>query len=164
MTQQCLLVFTCKDTFGIIAAVTTFLSEQHAFICELSEFGDPSTGKFFLRCLFEFPNDNLNMELLSQKFSPIAKRFQADWKFIAPGYRPKVLILVSKFGHCLNDLLYRYQSKRLDMQVEAVISNHTDLKEMVSLYQVPFLHLPTQPQNKGEQEGKILSFIEEKKD
>ena len=163
MTQQCLLAFTCQDTFGIIAAVTTFLSEQHAFICELSEFGYPSTGKFFLRCLFEFPNDSLNIELLSQKFSPIARRFQADWKFIEPDYKPKVLILVSKFGHCLNDLLYRYESKRLDMQVEAVISNHTDLKEMVCRYQVPFLHLNIQPQNKAEQEGKILSFIEEKK-
>jgi formyltetrahydrofolate deformylase len=161
MTQQCLLTFTCPDTYGIIASVTTFLSDQKAFIRELSEFGDHSTGKFFLRCLFEFPDDTLDIALLSQKFSPIAKRFQADWKFLQPNYKQKTLILVSKFSHCLNDLLYRHQSNRLEMQIEGVISNHNDLEKMVQSYQIPFIHLPLDPKNKKEQEEKILSFIEE---
>lgn len=163
MPQQCLLVFTCKDTYGIIAAVTTFLSEQKAFIRELSEFGDPSTEKFFLRCEFEFPNDTLDLSSLSQKFQGIASRFQAEWKFIEPGYKPKTLIFVSKFSHCLNDLLYRFQSKRLDLQIEGVISNHTDLEEMVRSYKLPFLHIPVEQKNKLEQEKKILSIIDEKK-
>jgi formyltetrahydrofolate deformylase len=163
MNQQYLLVFTCKDTFGIIASVTTFLSEQHAFIRELSEFGDPLTGRFFLRCLFEFPKGAPDLATLSQKFSPIATRFQAEWKLLEPSYRPKVLILVSKFSHCLNDLLYRNQTNRLPMQVEGVISNHTDLEQMVKRYGLPFLHLPVKPENKAEQEAKMLAFVDEKK-
>jgi formyltetrahydrofolate deformylase len=163
MAQEFLLIFTCQDTFGIIAAVTSFLSEQRAFIRELSEFGDPSTGRFFLRCLFEFPSEEILLENLSQKFAPIASRFKADWKFIASNFKPKTVILVSKFGHCLNDLLYRQQSRRLEMDITGVISNHTDLKEIVENYQIPFIHLPIKSNDKQEQEEKIISFIEEKK-
>lgn len=118
MTQQVLLIFTCQDTYGIIASVTTFLSNQMAFICELSEFGDPITGKFFLRCHFQFLKQHVNLEELSDKFHPLADRFQAEWKFLEPSYRPKTLILVSKFDHCLNDLLYRCQAHRLQMGCE----------------------------------------------
>lgn len=163
MNQQYLLVFTCKDTFGIIANVTTFLSEQHAFIRELSEFGDPLTGRFFLRCLFEFPKGAPEVALLSKKFSPIANKFQAEWKIVEPTYQHKILILVSKFSHCLNDLLYRQSTNRLSMHVEGVISNHNDLHEMVSRYHLPFMHLPMKPENKKEQEEKILKFVEDKK-
>lgn len=163
MPQKYLLVFTCKDTYGIIASVATFLSQQKAFIRELSEFGDPFTGMFFLRCLFEFSDEFCGLEALSQKFKPIAENFQADWKFIEPSYKPKTLIMVSKFSHCLNDLLHRYQTNRLAYQVEGVISNHPDLKEMAAYYGLPFMHLPINADNKAQQEQKILDFIEEKK-
>lgn len=163
MNQQFLLTFICKDTFGIIATVTTFLREQNAFIRELSEFGDPITGKFFLRCSFEFPNEVPDLPSLCQKFTPVAQNFQAEWKIIPSSYKPKALILVSKFSHCLNDLLYRYQSERLNMEVNAVISNHTDLEKMVQKYEIPFLFLPVSPENKTSQEEKIFSIIEEKK-
>lgn len=163
MNQQFLLIFTCKDTYGIIATVTTFLSQQHAFICELSEFGDPSTGKFFLRCLFEFPEETIDLASLSRKFIPIAQKFQADWQFIVPSYKPKTLILVSKFSHCLNDLLYRHQANRLSMDIEAVISNHPDLQGMVEYYGIPYLYMPVNKENKIDQEEKILSIIHEKK-
>lgn len=162
MTQQYLLSFTCKDTFGIIASVTTFLSEQQAFIRELSEFGDPVTGRFFLRCLFEFPKGAPEVVSLSEKFSPVARRFQADWKFIEPTYKPKTIIFVSKFSHCLNDLLYRCQSNRLAMDVVGVVSNHTDLEKMVRGYDLPFLYFPINKENKIQQEEKILALLEEK--
>lgn len=162
MTKQFLLIFTCPDTYGIIANITTFLSEQKAFICELSEFGDPTTARFFLRCLIKFPKD-IDLVSLSTRFSSIAQKFKAVWKFIEPSHKPKTLILVSKFSHCLNDLLYRYQSNRLSMELEAVISNHTDLEHMVRAYNVPFHHFPIQPEHKIDQEEKILSIIEEKK-
>src|ERR1700733_2153385 len=112
MLHQYILIFSCKDAYGILAKVTSFLSEQHAFIRELSEFGDSTTGKFFLRCLFELQTE-ADLEEFSEKFTPVAKHFQADWRFIESSHQPKTLILVSKFGHCLNDLLYRYHSKRL---------------------------------------------------
>lgn len=162
MTRPILLTFTCQDTYGIIATVTTFLKEQQAFIRELSEFGDPSTGRFFLRCLFEFSNNHYNISKLRQNFIPIGEHLKADWKFIEPSQKPKALIMVSKFSHCLNDLLYRNQSQRLDMQIEGVISNHTDLEKMVRNYDLPFLHLPINAENKANQEDKLLSIISEK--
>src|SRR5579862_4641289 len=93
--QQYLLVFSCKDTYGIIAHVTGFLSENQAFIRELSEFGDPHTGKFFLRCLFEFPQGAPDLAALLKKFSQVASRFDAEWKFLESSLKPKTLILVS---------------------------------------------------------------------
>lgn len=161
--QQFLLRFTCKDTFGIIASVTTFLSDHQAFIRELSEFGDPTTGRFFLRCLFEFPKGSPNINVLESDFKPIAERFHADWKFIPSSYKPKVLILVSKLSHCLNDLLYRWHTKRLLVDVQGVISNHNDLEKMVQGYDLPFFYYPVKTENKVQQEEKILSFVQEKK-
>lgn len=163
MTQQYLLTFSCKDTFGIIAAVTTFLSSQKAFIRELSEFGDSMTGRFFLRCLFEFPHGGHDLATLTEKFQPIANQFQANCQFIESTYKPKVLILVSKFGHCLNDLLHRNDSKRLSMSIEGVISNHSDMEKLVQGYGVPFHHLPVTSDNKTQQEHKIIEFIDKKK-
>lgn len=160
---QFLLRFTCKDTFGIIASVTTFLSDHQAFIRELSEFGDPTTGRFFLRCLFEFPKGSPNISALESDFKPIAERFHADWKFIESSYKPKVLILVSKLSHCLNDLLYRWHTKRLPVDIQGVISNHNDLEKMVQGYGLSFVHYPVKTDNKVQQEEKILSFVQEKK-
>jgi formyltetrahydrofolate deformylase len=162
MTQHYVLTFSCKDTYGILASVTSFLSQNLAFIRELSEFGDPVTGQFFLRCLFEFQQAP-DLSMLSKKFIPIAETFRAQWKFIPSSHRPKTLILVSKFDHCLNDLLYRHHSKRLDIEVEAVISNHSDLEKMVQFYNLPFYFFPITANDKTEQEEKILSIVEEKK-
>lgn len=160
MKQQYLLTFSCNDTFGIIAAVTTFLSAQKAFIRELSEFGDPVTGRFFLRCLFEFPEGSMDVSEITEKFRSIAERFQADCKFIEGSYKPKTLIMVSKFGHCLNDLLHRNESKRLSMDIAAVISNHSDMERLVQGYGIPFLHLPVKADNKLQQEDTIIDFIQ----
>lgn len=160
MDNQYLLIFTCKDTYGIISAITTFLSDCKAFIHELSEFGDKVTGNFFLRCHFRI--HDLDTVALNQKFTQIGERFQADWKFVDILHKPKTLILVSKYSHCLNDLLYRYQFKKLDLDLQAVISNHPDLAEMTSNYNVPFFHFPITSNNTMDQEKKILSFIMEK--
>jgi len=162
MTKHYLLTFSCKDTCsGILAGVTTFLSEQQAFILELSEFGDIFTNNFFLRCLLEFPQGEPDLSLLSEKFQPLAQRFDAEWKFIDLSYKPKIIILVSKFGHCLNDLLHRHQSTRLPVEIIAVISNHRDHEKLVQDYGLSFLYFPTE--NKDELEKIVLSIVEEKK-
>lgn len=158
--KQYLLIFSCTDTFGIIAKVTAFLSEERAFIEELSEFGDPTTSKFFLRCQFRFPEKAPAMAELSRRFEKVAAQFNAAWKFIEMSYQPKVMIAVSKFGHCLNDLLYRVQSKRLEMKIECVVSNHQEFEKMVRSYDIAFYYLPIE--NKKQQEEKILSLIEER--
>jgi formyltetrahydrofolate deformylase len=160
MAQQYLLNFSCKDTFGVIANVTTFLSEEKAFIRELSEFGDPITGMFFLRCLFEFPQGAPNLGSLAEKFAPIGKKFHAQFRFTSTAEKPKVLILVSKLSHCLNDLLHRTFSQRLAITIVGIASNHTDLAPMAKTAGLPFWHLPVDPANKREQEEKILRLVE----
>jgi formyltetrahydrofolate deformylase len=161
MTQQFLLIFSCKDTYGIIAHVSGFLSENQAFIRELSEFGDPHTGTFFMRCLFEFPQGTPNLMDLSKKFIRIASRFDAEWKFLDTSLKPKTLILVSKLGHCLNDLLYRQHTQSLGIDIAAVLSNHTTQEKLVKFYDLPFMHLAVTSENKTTQEEAILSFVED---
>lgn len=156
-----LLIFTCKDTFGIIAEVTAFLSAKRAFICELSEFGDTLTGRFFLRAVFEFPENTPDLSELSASFTPTAKKFEAEWKFIDTQVKQNGLILVSKLDHCLNDLLYRVHSKRLTLNIKAVVSNHTLLENTLKAQGIPFLHLPLTEATKSLQEDKLLALIEE---
>jgi len=161
MAKQFLLIFSCKDTYGIIGHVSSFLSDNQAFIRELSEFGDPHTGKFFMRCLFEFPQAIPELMILSKKFASIAARFDAEWKFLDASLKPKTLILVSKLGHCLNDLLYRQHAQSLNIDIAAILSNHTTQEKLATFYNVPFTHFPVSSENKAAQEEAILAFIEE---
>lgn len=157
MKEQYILTFSCPDSYGIIASVTSFLTSHKAFICELSEFGDSFTHKFFLRCVFELEQGKI--ENLKKEFISLAQKLQADWKFIPASYKPKTLILVSKYSHCLNDLLHRVETKRLNMEVVGVISNHPDLEKMVVYHGIPFHYYPAH--DKESQEKKILSFIQD---
>lgn len=160
--QQYLLLFSCKDTYGILAHVTGFLSDNRAFIRELSEFGDPVSGTFFLRCVFEFPDHTPDLPAIQQKFTPVAAKFHAQCAFLPSNHRPKTLILVSKWGHCLNDLLFRCHSRALAIDIAAVASNHTDHERLVKSYDLPFIHFPVSADKKTEQEEQILSLIQEK--
>lgn len=156
MHPQFILLFSCKDSHGILARVTSFLSDHGAFIRELSEFGDPITGKFFLRCVFECS------KLPQAQFKEVAAPFDAEYRFVDPTRKPKVLILVSKWGHCLNDLLHRCESGALHMDISAVVSNHTAQEKRVRSYDLPFIHLPVTAESKSQQEEQILSLVEEK--
>lgn len=161
MTEQYLLIFSCKDTHGIIAQVTNFLSHTDAFIRELSEFGDPATGKFFLRCLFEFPQKKPDLAQFYKQFLQVAARFDAEFKFVESSFRPKTMILVSKWGHCLNDLLFRHYNNTLAMDITSIVSNHTDQERLARYYDLPFIHLPVHADNKTAQEKQILALIQE---
>lgn len=154
MPNQYILKFSCPDSYGIIAKVTTFLSNHKAFICELSEFGDPFTKKFFLRCVFDFEGEISHLE---KEFTPLAQSLKAEWKFIPSSYLTKTLILVSKYSHCLNDLLHRNETGRLKLDIRGIISNHPDLEKMANYHGVPFHYYPAK--DKEEQEKKILQFI-----
>lgn len=153
-----ILTLSCKDRLGIVSKVSNFLSQQHGFILELSQFGDTSTGQFFMRCVFEFQKNPLSFEQFAKEFQPVARELELSWKLHDPLQKPRVLLLVSTQGHCLNDLLHRTQSGSLPMEVAAVVSNHESLAEMTRWYQIPFHHWPAT--NKAEQEEKIASLVE----
>ncbi|MCF7806102.1 MAG: formyltetrahydrofolate deformylase [Simkaniaceae bacterium] len=153
-----ILVLSCRDDYGIVAAISTFLTEQKSFITELSQYGDPSTQQFFLRTEFE-TQPTMTVETLSSQFQPIADIYGMTFQFRAKDTRFKAMILVSKQGHCLNDLLHRVQMGSLNMDVQCIVSNHSTLEHMAKWHSIPFYHLPID-QNKEEQEQQILDIAE----
>lgn len=160
--KKYLLTLSCPDTFGIVAKVTTLLSESGGFIVELAQYGDSVTGRFFMRCVFIFENGQDKIASFSERFAAIAKTFSMDWSVIEADYRPKVLILVSKTGHCLNALLNKAATGTLPIDVAGVVSNHLTQEEICGWYKTPFHYLPVTPENKREQEQEIMKLVEKK--
>lgn len=152
-----ILTLSCKDRLGIISKITTFLSQHNGFILEMAQFGDVSTGRFFMRCVFEFQKNPLSFEQFAAYFAPVANELELSWELHDPLQKPRVLLLVSTQGHCLNDLLHRSQSGSLPMEVAAVGSNHEILSEMARWYKIPFHHWPMT--QKETQEEKIASLV-----
>ena len=146
---------------GIVAAVASFLAQQDCNILESAQFDDEGTGHFFMRTVFGTGETTPNLENLTAAFDPIARRFAMDCSIHNQAEKPKVLILVSRPGHCLNDLLYRTTTGALDMEVVGVVSNHLDQKPLADFYKLPFHHLPITPETKRAQEAQILEISDQ---
>jgi formyltetrahydrofolate deformylase len=159
--KRYILTLSCEDTIGIVAAVTSFLSDHDGFILESAQFGDASTNKFFMRCNFEAGEKAPTREEIAEKFTPIAEKFSMKWELYNEEYKPKLLLMVSKEGHCLNDLLHRWHVGALPVEIAAVIGNHEDLKPMADFHNIPFHHLPVTKDTKAEQEGQIYKIVQE---
>ena len=159
--KSVILSLSCIDRIGIVHAVTGFLGDHRLNIVESQQFGDPDTGRFFLRIQAEPTGLESNVEELRADFVPLAERFAMTWGLHDAGRRPLLLLLVSKLGHCLNDLLYRYQTGALAVEIPAIVSNHPDLAGMAETYGVPFHHLPVTPDTKAEQEAGVLALVDE---
>jgi formyltetrahydrofolate deformylase len=159
--KKYILKLSCKDTIGIVAAVSGFLSENSGFIIESAQLGDDSTGNFFMRTVFEVQNGKQNHTELKSKFTEIADKFKMQWELHDCSFKPRILLMVSKQGHCLNGLLHRYASGSLNAQIPLIISNHEEMEEMANWYKIPYHHLPVTPDNKQKQEQQILDLIKE---
>jgi formyltetrahydrofolate deformylase len=157
--QQYILTLACRDVMGIVARVATFLAHAQCFILESGQFGDATTGRFFMRTHFE-SRSGATLEQLQQAFAPIAQEFGMEWQLTDPALRPRLLLMVSKQGHCLSHLLHRYQSGALPVQIAAVVSNHTDLQELVGWYRIPFHHLPITAETKLQQETQLMHLVD----
>lgn len=155
-----ILTITCPDAVGIVAAVSGFLAGQGLFITESSHFSDTITGRFFMRTVFRGQPNLPALDMLKSAFAEIAKPFEMDWNIYDSAAKPRVLILVSKFDHCLHDLLYRYRTGTLPIEIPAVVSNHPDLQRIVEWHGIPFHHLPVTKETKAEQEAKILEMVD----
>lgn len=160
MKKRYILTLFCTDTHGIVAAVSGFLAQSGGFIIESAQFGDFSTGRFFMRTEFDAAHDAASIRM---QFAPLAEKFSMEWSLYDLEKKPRLLILVSKEGHCLNDLLHRYRTGGLGVEIPAVVSNHTSLKQMVDWHDIPFVHLPITPETKQSQEQELLKIIDEQK-
>lgn len=156
-----ILTATCRAVSGIVAAVTSFLAQRDCYICALEQFDDQSTEKFFMRAVFQLQGQSPDIAAINEEFAAVAEGFGMAWHIHDPSVAAKVLIMVSKLDHCLEDLLYRRNKGELNMEITAVVSNHQDLRPTVERQGIRFIHLPIKPDNKAIQEERLLEIIDE---
>jgi formyltetrahydrofolate deformylase len=159
---QYTLTISCPDRIGVVAEVSGFLAHHECFITSSSHFGDTETGQFFMRTAFLLP-PGLSFADLTPKFAPIASKFAMKWWFHDETRKDRVLLLVSKQGHCLNNMLYLYLSGSLRIDIPAIVSNHRDLEQMSGWHRIPFYHLPVTNETRAQQEDKIIKLVEDLK-
>jgi formyltetrahydrofolate deformylase len=152
------LTLSCPDRRGIVHAVASFLLVTGCTIIESQQYGDAGTGLFFMRVHFAAQEPGVDLTSLSQGFAATGASFRMTWQIHDAAARMPALILVSKFGHCLNDLLFRHSIGALPVSVPAVVSNHPDFRALVESYGIPFVHLETTPDTKAEQEARLLEI------
>ncbi|MHC5352512.1 formyltetrahydrofolate deformylase, partial [Metapseudomonas furukawaii] len=157
-----ILKISCPATSGIVAAVTTYLAGRECYLSELAQFDDEFTGRFFMRAVFRFnAGARPDLAALRQGFVDVAVPFDMDWELFE-GNRPMpVLLMVSKYDHCLADLLYRHQKGEMDMRITAIVSNHLDLRPMAEREGIRFVYLPVTRDTKAQQEAALLQLVEE---
>ena len=158
---QHILLVKCPDRRGIVAAVSGYLSENQASIVESNQFNDPDGDQFFMRTLFRQDGELMpSVEVLREGFKPIAERFGMSWELHDASRRPRLLILVSKFGHCLYDLLHRWRAGLLPVEIASVESNHEDMRSFVEWSGLPYHYLPMVKGQKAAQEAAIMELVD----
>jgi formyltetrahydrofolate deformylase len=165
-TQGFILKISCPDRPGIVHAVSQFLFNQTANILDSAQFSDTFTNRFFMRVHFAKTTQELNLQKLQDLFKEIGESFQMDWELFDATSKPKVLIMVSKLGHCLNDLLFRTHSGYLPIEIAGIVSNHQDFQNLAAGYKIPFHYMPLSSSNderKNEQEEQLLKLIDQEK-
>jgi len=156
-----ILTLSCPDTTGIVYHVSAFLFERGGNILDSQQFGDESTGLFFLRIHFDVPPAPQNSDSLKNEFAPIAEKFRMNWNIHARKTRARLMLLVSKQGHCLNDLLFRWHSGQLAVDIPAIVSNHHDFEPLATSYGIPFHYLPLSADNKPQQEERMRALVQQ---
>ncbi|KFI24225.1 formyltetrahydrofolate deformylase [Paenirhodobacter enshiensis] len=160
MTTSHVLTVTCPTTRGIVAAISTYLAETGCNITDSSQYDDTMTGRFFMRVSFD-SQTGTGIEALRAGFAPVAERLDMDWAIHGCGERMKVLLMVSNFGHCLNDLLYRWRIGALPIDIVGVISNHLTYQKVVVNHDIPFHHIKVTKENKPEAEARLMAVVHE---
>ncbi|MBJ7538420.1 formyltetrahydrofolate deformylase [Marinomonas transparens] len=155
-------IFTanCPSIIGTVDVVTRYMAEAGNYIDEIHSFDDRESGRFFIRIEFLPQGENFSADVFAKAFAARAAEFNMEWQLTAPDHKPKVAIMVSKYDHCLNDLLYRFRTGQLDIDVTVIISNHPDLEDLAKWHGIPYYHLPITPESKLEQEAKVRELIE----
>ncbi|MFF9983805.1 formyltetrahydrofolate deformylase [Streptomyces erythrochromogenes] len=155
---QYVLTVSCPDKQGIVHAVSSYLFMTGCNIVDSQQFGDRETGLFFMRVHFE-AESAVTVEKLRASFAAIGESFKMDWEIHRSEERMRIVLMVSKFGHCLNDLLFRSRIGALPVEIAAVVSNHTDFAELVASYEVPFVHIPVTKDTKAQAEAQLLELV-----
>ncbi|MFI6285956.1 formyltetrahydrofolate deformylase [Streptomyces sp. NPDC051018] len=158
MTDQYVLTLSCPDKQGIVHAVSSYLFITGCNIEDSQQFGDRDTGLFFMRVHFS-ADAPVTVDKLRASFAAVGDSFQMDWQIHLADEPMRIVLMVSRFGHCLNDLLFRSSIGALPVEIAAVVSNHRDFAELVGSYGIPFHHIPVTRENKAEAEAELLELV-----
>lgn len=164
MSADQILTLSCPDRPGIVAQVTTIFAKHNHNILDLQQFSDPVSERFFMRVHFGPLGGDSSVtttDHLKVDFDALAADSAMDYDIRPSARKTRTLIMVSKIGHCLNDLLFRMKSGQLRIEVPAIVSNHPDYEALAKSYGIPFYHLPVNKDTKLEQEARILELIKE---
>ena len=160
--EKYILTLSCPDQMGVVHTVSGFLFERGGNIIDSAQFNDTDSDRFFMRVNFEERRSDIDLVTLKTEFAPIAERFDMDWQLVDEAAKPRLMIMVSKIGHCLNDLLFRHKSGNLPVDIAAIVSNHPDFYQLAASYNIPFHHFPLlggSAEQKAEQERRVLEVF-----
>ncbi|KAJ5756839.1 hypothetical protein N7533_006382 [Penicillium manginii] len=164
MSPSFILTLSGPDRPGIVHAVTAFLVQHNLNIVDSSQFGDPTSQRFFMRVRFAPAGDEEpTLDSLNAAFQDTAKSFSMDFEIHPTTQKPRVLIMVSKIGHCLNDLLFRQSTGQLSIEIPLIVSNHPEFAALAATYNIPFFHLPVTADTKSQQESQVLELVSQHK-
>jgi formyltetrahydrofolate deformylase len=161
MRTSAVLLISCPDRKGLVATVSDFIYRHGGNILHTDEHTDADSAWFLMRVEFDPSGLDLPLTDLPQLFVPIAQKFDMEWRLAKPGERKKMVIMVSKYDHCLVDLLYRHKIGELNCDIPLIISNHSDNQPLADFYQIPFVVIPVSKDNKREAEKKQIARIRE---
>jgi formyltetrahydrofolate deformylase len=164
MHPEYILTLSCHDQRGIVHRVSGFLAEHGCNIIDSAQFGDAQSQLFFMRVHFAAEDPAISDIALRKEFAALASSMQMNAQLHDARKKPRVMLMVSKIGHCLNDLLFRYRSGLLPVDIPAIVSNHTDFYQLAASYNIPFHHLPlatgASPEAKRAQEQRVLEIVQ----
>ena len=156
---QYVLTLSCPDKQGIVHAVSSYLFMTGCNIIDSQQFGDADSGLFFMRVHFS-AEEPVTVDKLRASFAAIGASFRMDWRIHPSAERMRIVLMVSRFGHCLNDLLFRTRIGALPVEIAAVVSNHDDFEELTESYGIPFVHIPVTRDTKAQAEQQLLDLVE----
>ncbi|WP_096086334.1 formyltetrahydrofolate deformylase [Agaribacterium haliotis] len=159
--EELILKFSCKDQPGIVASVANLFSLQGFNIREASQFEDVTSKCFFMRTVLESVEGPKDLDSIKAAFAPLVERYNMCWEMHNGKQKMKVMLAVSQWGHCLNNLLNSWKNGTLPVDIVGVLSNHNSLRDITEWYGLPFHYLPVTPQNKAEQEAQMLKLMQD---
>ena len=159
-TVEHVLTVHCPEAHGLVSAITSNLTQQGCDIFDVKHFSDRFTDEFFIRCHTVSEPGTATVESLTAGFAPVAQQHGMSFRLVSVQHRTRVLVMVSRFSHCLTDLLHRTRIGELPVEIVAVVSNHLDHRSLVEWHGIPFHHVPVTPQTKPHAEGRLLELVD----
>jgi formyltetrahydrofolate deformylase len=163
MKNSAILLISCPDRKGEVAAIADFVYRHNGNILHADEHGDEESGLFLMRVEFDPKDLDIPIADFGKHFSPVAEAFAMQWRLAQASSRPRMIVFVSKYDHCLVDLLYRHQSGELACEIPLIISNHPDNQAVADFYKIPYAVVPFTKENKQAAEKQIQSLIDDHK-